>query len=310
MRAIVVDSTASNLLRFAEADEPTPTAGQVILGVHHASINHGDRVRAALEKAGTILGMDASGVVLRAAENGSGPAVGERVACFGLSTWAERMAVDVDRVARVPESVDLADAAALATAGVTALRALRAAGSVLGRVVLVTGAAGGVGRYAVQLAALAGAHVVASVSSAARAEGLEALGAHEVVVGVEGIAGTRFPVDVVIENVGGPHLVAAFQRLSPGGNIQSVGWASGEPAAFPPYGLFAFGAERTLTDASGIMFDRPHVGRDLEILLGNLRAGRLSAQIGWRGPWEQHGEAIAALASRRIAGKGVLDVRS
>jgi NADPH:quinone reductase len=99
----------------------------------------------------------------------------------------------------------------------------------LGKRVLVTGASG---RLGVQLAARAGAHVIALVGSVARAEGLAERGAHEVVHGLEGL---DQPVDVVLDNVGGAQMVAAWQLLAPGGNLQSIGWSSGEPAVFPPY---------------------------------------------------------------------------
>jgi NADPH:quinone reductase len=145
--------------------------------------------------------------------------------------FAERSAVEVGALAEVPPSVDLAEAAASPVAGVAALRALRAAGAVLGKRVLITGASGGVGRFAVQLAAHAGAHVIASVGSVARGEGLAKAGADEVVVGLDGL---DQPVDVVLDNVGGPQLVAAWELLAPGGSLQSIGWASGEPAVFPP----------------------------------------------------------------------------
>lgn len=112
------------------------------------------------------------------------------------------------------------------------LRALRAPGSLLGRRVLITGASGGVGRFAVRLASIAGAHVIACVGSAARGEGLDKVGADEVVVGLDGI---DTPVDVVLDNVGGPQLVAAWQLLAPGGSLQSIGWTSGELAVFPAY---------------------------------------------------------------------------
>jgi NADPH2:quinone reductase len=80
----------------------------------------------------------------------------------------------------------------------------------------LTGASGGVGRFAVRLASIAGGHVIAAVGSAARGEGLAEAGADEVVVGLQGI-GT--PVDVVLDSVGGPHLVAAWQLLAPGGSL-------------------------------------------------------------------------------------------
>ena len=80
--------------------------------------------------------------------------------------WTERRAVATADLAIVPDEVDLGAASVVTVAGVTPLQALRALGSVAGRRVLITGASGGVGRIAVQVAAHAGAEVVASVRSA------------------------------------------------------------------------------------------------------------------------------------------------
>ncbi|MDF5751177.1 zinc-binding dehydrogenase [Spongiactinospora sp. TRM90649] len=145
------------------------------------------------------------------------------------------MAVPTDAVAEVPTGVDLADAAALPMAGVTALRTVRSR-DILGRRVLITGAAGGVGRYAVQLAALGGAHVIASVGSPARAQGLAELGASQVVVGLTGI---DRPIDLILDKVGGPQLAAAWALLAEGGVIRTIGSASEEAAVFEPYSLFS-----------------------------------------------------------------------
>jgi NADPH2:quinone reductase len=68
--------------------------------------------------------------------------------------------------------------------------------------------------------------------TSARSQGLDQAGALEVVVGSEGL---DRPVDVVLDNVGGPQLVEAWNLLAPGGNLQSIGWASREPAVFDPY---------------------------------------------------------------------------
>src|SRR5919197_4239866 len=141
-----------------------------------------------------------------------GPQAGARVATFGSSgAWAERRAVDTAELAVLPDAVDLVAAAALPAAGVTALRALRRLGSVVGRRVLVSGASGGVGRFAVQLAARAGAHVIAAVGSTARGAGLTELGAAEVVVGLGGVTE---PVFGVVDNVGGRLLADAFSLVA------------------------------------------------------------------------------------------------
>lgn len=300
MRALVVDPDAPGSLRLGMAAEPEPAPHQLVLDVRHISLNRGEVAFAGRRPAGTVHGYDASGVVVRAAANGTGPAVGARVAAFGAGAWAQRMAVDTTAVAEVPEKVDLADAAALPMAGSTALRTVRSR-SVLGRRVLVTGAAGGVGRYAVQLAALGGAHVIASVGSAARGEGLLELGAHQVVVGLDGI---EEPVDLILDNVGGPQLAAAWELLAPGGSVQNIGWASGEPAVFAPYSWFSVGPAKTMSTFG----DVSAVGPDLATLLAFVADGRLSPEVDWRGSWERVSEAARALLDRSIAGKVVLDV--
>lgn len=300
MRALVVDPGVPGSLRLGTADEPRPAPHQLVLEVRHISLNRGEVAFASRRPAGTVHGYDAAGVVVQAAADGTGPAVGARVAAFGDGAWAQRMAVDTNAVAEVPAGLDLADAAALPMAGITALRTLRSR-SILGRRVLITGAAGGVGRYAVQLAALGGAHVIASVGSAARRKGLAELGAHQVVIGLEGI---DQPVDLVLDTVGGPQLAAAWQLLAPGGSVQNIGWASDEPAEFAPYSLFSIGPSKTMSTFG----DVHEVGPDLATLLEFAAAGKLSPEVDWRGSWERVTEAAQALLDRRIAGKTVLDI--
>jgi NADPH:quinone reductase-like Zn-dependent oxidoreductase len=271
----------------------------VLVEVRHVSVNRGETVLARRADPGTVLGFDLAGVVVRTA--GGGPAVGERVAAFSPGAWAERVAVAPENLAVVPDGVDLAEAAALPMAGFTALRTLRTGGSLLGRRVLITGASGGVGRFAVQLAALAGAFVVASVGSPERGKGLAGLGAHQVVTGLDQVTD---PVDLVLDTVGGSHFVAAYGLLAPGGNLQSIGWASGEPAVLPPGALFSPGPARTISSFG----DAERPGPDIAVLLRLLAEGRLSAEVGWRGSWERAGDAFGAILGRRVAGKAVLDV--
>ncbi|NUR01132.1 MAG: zinc-binding dehydrogenase [Streptomyces sp.] len=187
-----------------------------MVDVSHASLNYGDLndARSGRVPVGAVLGSDAAGVVVQAAADGTGPAVGTQVVALTAGAFAERVAIDVGALAEVPKGLEPARAAALPVAGVAALRSLRAAGLGPDKRVLVTGASGGVGRFAVQLAARAGAHVIASVGSAARGEGLTEAGADEVLIGLEGL---DRPVDVVIDSVGGSQLVAAWNLLAPGG---------------------------------------------------------------------------------------------
>jgi len=301
VRALIVDPEAEDGVRLGEVEEPSPGPEQLVVEVRHVSLNRGDLndARSGRVPPGAALGSDVAGVVTVAAADGQGPEVGARVVGLAQGAFAQRCAVDAGMVAAVPTEVDLAVAAALPVAGLAAFRALRAGGVGPGRRVLVTGASGGVGRFAVQLAAVAGAHVIAAVGSEARRAGLAEAGASEVVVGLEQVAA---PVDVVVENVGGPLLVAAWGLLAPGGSLQSVGWTSGEPAVFPPYSTI--GPAKSLTS---FLIEGP-VGADLAALVDLVAAGRLDVPIGWRGPWHDLAAAASALRDRRVDGKAVLDV--
>ncbi|MEV6940848.1 zinc-binding dehydrogenase [Streptomyces sp. NPDC051172] len=303
VRALVVDPSASAAVRLAEVSDPVPAPGQVLVDVSHASLNYGDLndARSGRIPVGAVLGSDAAGVVVRAAADGTGPAVGTRVVALTAGAFAERVAIDVGALAEVPKGLEPAQAAALPVAGVAALRSLRAAGLGPDKRVLVTGASGGVGRFAIQLAARAGAHVIASVGSAARAEGLTEAGADEVLIGLEGL---HRPVDVVIDSVGGSQLVAAWNLLAPGGSVQSVGWTSGEPAVFPPYATV--GPAKSLNS----FVIEGEVGADLAVLTELAAEGLLRIEIGWQGAWDRFDEAAEALRGRRVAGKAVMALGS
>ncbi|AHI01945.1 zinc-binding dehydrogenase [Kutzneria albida] len=300
MRGLLLDQKADNGIRLGETTEPVPAANEVLIEVRAISLNWGELHGTYGKEDGDVNGWDAAGVVVKAAADGSGPAVGARVVTFNSGgAWAQLRAVPSSQLAVLPDTLDFGEASALPVAGVTALQALRKLGPVVGRRVLVTSASGGVGRFAVQLAARAGAHVIASVGSAARGAGLAELGAAQVVVGLEGV---EAPLHGVLDNVGGPTLVQAFELLAPGGVIQSIGYTSGQPAVFEPYATVRPGHR-----LEGFMMDYA-AAEDLAYLVNLLASGELDAQVGWRGNWESHQDAIAALKGRKVAGKAVLDV--
>jgi NADPH:quinone reductase len=303
MRAVVYDPEARANLRIADVNEPVAAESEALIDVRATALNFGevhwiDRMR----KPGEVPGWDAAGVVIQAAADGSGPPAGRGVVGFGgAGGWAQRRAVPTENLAVLPDSVDFGQAAALPVAGVTALQALRALGPVVGRRVLITGASGGVGRFGVQLAARAGAHVIAAVGSAARGEGLEELGAAEVVVG---LAGVNEPVFGVLDNVGGPLLAEAFSLVADGGSAQSIGMASGQPTTIDFEAERQFGVRKRLEPFTV----RTPFGPDLAYLVELLEAGEIDPQIGLRVSWNDVSEAAEALLDRRVAGKAVLDV--
>jgi NADPH:quinone reductase len=220
--------------------------------------------------------------------------------------WAQRVAVPVRTLAPLPGAVTFAQAACLPVAGLTALFALEIAGPALGRRVLVTGASGGVGRFAVQLAKLSGAHVTAVSSSPERARGLSALGADAV---IHELAPEGDEFDVVVEGVGGASLGAAIQRVAAGGVVVSLASSDQQPASFPTsalylrapgasvYGLNVF-AEISRRDGAG----------DLARLAALVADGLLDPQVDLEADWREPAAAIDALLERRVAGKAVLHV--
>lgn len=305
MQAIVFDPRAPRKFTFAEVADPAPTApNELLIDVRAISLNFGEVYSVDnADTPGDVPGWDSAGVVVVAAADGSGPPVGTRVVGADWSRgWAQRRVLKSENVAALAESVDFETAAALSVAGVTALQIVRRLGPLVGRRVLITGASGGVGRLAVQLAAKAGAHVIAAVGSPERGAGLRDLGAAEVVTGLDGVA----PVYGVLEHVGGQSLADAFALVHDGGRVISVGAASGLPTTID------FEAARMSVGNKGIdsfMTTWP-VGADLEYVIALAAEGELDAQIGYRDSWENLDAAIDALLGRRVAGKVALTVTS
>ncbi|MEW2284107.1 zinc-binding dehydrogenase [Streptomyces sp. NPDC047841] len=301
MRALVVDHSEAGPVRFADVDEPVPSAGETLVEIRHIGLNFGELKYPHEWPDGAVHGHNAAGVVVRAASDGSGPPEGTRVA-LGMApyAWAERVAVGPDWLGTVPEGVELADAAALGVAGVTALRVLRKR-SVLARKVLVTGASGGVGHFAVQLAALAGARVAALVGSPDRAAGLRELGAEEVLTDLDE---TEDRFDLVLDTVGGPVSARAWSSLAEGGALHLVGVTSGQDTRFPSGTLLGFGEPRTIATFG----DMTPPSQELTDLLGLVAAGRIAVPVGLRGDWRDVDDAVRALFARTVHGKIVLDV--
>jgi NADPH:quinone reductase len=304
----LLTSSADPGVELAQAPDAEPLANEALLAVEAISLNRGEVKALATKPPGSLTGWDLAGVVQREAADGSGPPEGARVVALHDKAWAQLAAVPTQAIAVLPAEVSFAQAAALPVAGVTALLALDIAGNPLARRVLVTGASGGVGRFAVQLAHLAGAHVTAVSASPERARGLTQLGADEVIHELTP-EGPEF--DVIVEGVGGASLGAAIQRVAADGTI--VSFANSDPSAhteYPTrslfgrapgariYGLLVFPELAKRRGATG-MLDR---------LLALVAAGRLDPHIGLETSWREAADAIQALLDRRIAGKAVLHV--
>jgi NADPH:quinone reductase-like Zn-dependent oxidoreductase len=185
---------------------------------------------------------------------------------------------------------------------------LREGGDLLGRRVLVTGATGGVGSFAVQLAVAGGAHVTAMVSGDARAEAARALGAHAVVTALEEDAG-RF--DTVLDGVGGTVLRDAIHRLRSRGTVVAYGVAGGrEPT---PLAFYDFAGPPALGRLVGFFIystGEETFGADLAALAGMVADGRLRVDRASTRGWDETRESLDDLREHRVTGKVVLTLEA
>ncbi|HEX6086799.1 MAG TPA: zinc-binding dehydrogenase [Thermoanaerobaculia bacterium] len=287
--------TAGGNLEMRDVPEPVPAGDELLVRVEAFSLNRGElrSVRRAVD--GKILGWDVAGTVLH------GPRAGTRVAALlNSGAWAEMAAVPAAHAAVVPEDVPLDVAATLPIAALTVVRAFDVAGSLLGRRILITGASGGVGQFAVQLGALAGAHVTAVTRRA-----LPLAGAH-VVTTIDEAEGE---FDLILESVGGASLAAAIAKVARGGVVVTIGNSSEEETTFNARTLYAKGGARVY---GLLIFEELESRRvrasDLERLLALVQNGRLHAPIELRRPWTELPAVIEEMEQRSFAGKAVLTV--
>ncbi|MFC4018564.1 zinc-binding dehydrogenase [Micromonospora sp. GCM10011542] len=298
------------------APDPVPGLGQVLIDVAHANITFVETQ----QRAGRpgpfrvtpplIPGNGVGGTITAVGPDVDPALIGRRVvsATGGSGGYAQRAAVDTSAPIDVPAGLALDAAVALLADGRTAGMLIDAVGVRPGDRVLVEAAAGGVGSLLVQLAAHAGARVVGAAGGARKVGLLPGLGA-EVAVDyrapdwAERVRAAVGGVDVVLDGVGGAIARTAFELLDRGGRMVSFGLASGEWAAVPAEAAAA-------RDVTLVRPDVPpaRMRAYTERALAEAAAGRLRPLIGQRFPLERAAAAHAAIESRAITGKTLLDV--
>ncbi len=332
MKAIQIHQFGSpDVLQYETLAMPQPAPGEIVIRVESASVNYSDILRRsnAVYPFPTPLpfvpGSEVAGTVAALGDGVQGPAVGTPV--FGLAGnghngYAQYVATPAVQVIPILPGVTMDEAAALPVAGTTALLLLReSAGIQPGETVLIPGAAGGVGSYAVQLAKLLGAgKVIAATGSRGKFESASALGADAAVDystpawvdEVRALTAGR-GVDVMLEMNGGALFAQSLRALAPFGRVVVYGMASRQPLDFDPASILQFFYDPSLNQSIhvfnlGLWFGmRPEAaGKAMGDFIGYVASGAVKVPVTTVLPLSCAADAHRMIEARATTGKIIL----
>lgn len=320
MRAIVQKryGTADELA-LQVIDRPVLEAGEVLVQVHAAGLDRGTwhlmtglpyAVRLAFglrAPKNAVPGFDLAGVVVEVGRDVTRFQPGDEVFGIGRGSFAELAPAREDKLTHKPANVTFQQAAALAISGLTALRGLTDVGRLeAGQRVLVIGASGGVGTYAVQIAKALGAHVT-GVASAAKADLVRSIGADHVIdYASEDFADGSRRYDLILDIAGSSSVARLRRALSPSGTLVIAGgedggrWTGGVDRQLRAVALSPFVDQRLTT----FIAKEHHTG--LERLARLVEDGHIVPVIEQTYPLEEMPEAMRHLAAGRARGKLVV----
>jgi NADPH:quinone reductase-like Zn-dependent oxidoreductase len=282
------------VMKYQDMPDPKPGSYDVLLKVAGIGINPEDM----LERSGAlkdrwqlnfpaIIGLDVSGTVIATGDQVTDLRVGERVCGWSYHTYAELVADKATLFARVPETMDLVDAAAIPLVGVTGAQLISvASGLQPGQTVLISGAAGAVGRCAVYMAKVLGAHVIAGVQGF-QLDQADSIGANETIALDDPATFSQIPrVDVIANMLRGKPASDLLAKVKDGGTFASV---TGEPEgakSYPNVRVVSFVSKQ---DRAGIAF-----------IADAVNSGKLTIPIGRRDELKNAGAAQAAFTKGGI----------
>jgi NADPH:quinone reductase-like Zn-dependent oxidoreductase len=299
MKAIVVHQYGGpEVLKFEDYPDPVPGQGEVLVRVAASSVNPIDYKRRAgltkdfypLQFPG-LIGVDLAGTIVKLGPGVEGFSIGDRVFAMADNAYAELCVVKAAVLAKVPEGLDLIQAAALPLVTVTGNQLLAATGIKAGQTVVVVGAAGNVGRSAVFTAKDRGATVIAGILKRQMDE-LKSIGADREVATDDDSAIASLPaLDAVTDTVGRTIAEKVITRVKPGGVYASVVGPPQNAASFPSVTVVPVFSH----------FDR----QTLEYMAAAVRDGKLVIPISEKLPLRDAAEAQAQ-AEKGGAGKILL----
>jgi NADPH:quinone reductase len=310
MRALQVQ-TEDGPEAIALVDLPEPD-GELVVQVRAAAVSFPDllmtrgeyQVRQPLP---FTLGWEAAGDVIRAPAGGPFT-VGDRVTSLTFGAHAEQLAATPETTFPLPDRLSYEEGAALPLNYLTAVAALDRRGHLrAGESVLVHGAAGGVGTATIQVAKAMDAHVIAAVSTDAKAEIARAAGADEVVVGEDFRSQLPGPVEMVVDPVGGTErFKESLRSLATEGRVVVVGFTAGEIPELKVNRLLLRNVD-VIGCSFGVLASTPNGMSDAMARLSELvETGAVRPLIGSTYPLEQGSAALLELAERRATGKVIL----
>ena len=321
MRAIVQAGYGSaDVLHLAEIGRPAAAGGEVLLLVHAAGLDRGTwhlmagqpyaiRLVSGLRAPkNPVPGLDVAGTVVAAGAGVTGFAAGEEVFGTGQGSFAEYARARPDKLARKPANLTFGQAAAVAVSGLTALQGLRDAGCLRpGQQVLITGASGGVGTFAVQIAKALGARVT-GVCSTAKTGLVSSIGADHVLDYTrDDFADGSRRYDLILDIAGNSPLSRLRRALTPAGTLVIVGGEDGGRWTGMGRQLRALARSPFTRQRLTMLISRQR-GADLETLAQLIDAGQLTPVIGTTYPLHQAPDAMRDLLAGHARGKLVLTV--
>ena len=251
------------------------------------------------------------GAVQKDTRDGSGPTEGKRVVGFSrrMHGWAELAAVPTTDFTGIPDAVADVDAATLPVAGLTALYLLQRCERLLGSKILATGASGGVGFFACQIANLMGAQVVAQLRRPYFAQLVRDLGISEVVISADGIDLDKYgKFRAIIDGVGGQMLSKLISQLEERGRAILYGVSAGAEATLAVRELFMTCDGRIEGFHLYREAEIESAAKSLDRLLALVVDGRLSTHVPITEDWSNIGTIAARLIGHDFPGKAVLTI--